>query len=280
MAVSPPRTKGPPLNGLRAFEAAARHSSFAKAANELFVTPAAIAQHIKGLEVELTPLGRSVLPQFVAAFDRLGEAIQSLRSKATPDVVRIAALPSIAQLWLAPRMPAVRESTPGTSISVTALEYPPNLKREQFELSIFFEEIQGRDDHIVICPDVIFPVCSRAVADRLHSMSALRGVTLLHDATWSDDWDEWLLEACPGESFDTRGPAFSLYSLAVAEAKSGAGVLIGHEPLVRVDLDSGALVAPFEARASTNRRLVIAAAGPVSAGSPGRRIIDTLLASS
>ena len=120
MTVSPPRPKGPPLNALRAFEAAARRGSFSAAADELCVTPGAVAQQVKSLEawagarlflrhaqgVELTALGLDVLPGFVAAFDRLGEAAQALRSQAAPDTIGIAALPSIAQLWLSPRLPA------------------------------------------------------------------------------------------------------------------------------------------------------------------------------
>lgn len=94
MAISPPRPKGPPLNALRAFEAAARLGGFAAAADELCVTSGAIAQHIKSLEswagadlferrsqgVRLTALGSAVAAQFSAAFDGLGEAVHSLRS--------------------------------------------------------------------------------------------------------------------------------------------------------------------------------------------------------
>ena len=111
MSISPPRPKGPPLNALRSFEAAARHGSFTVAAAELCVTPGAVAQQVKSLEawssaklfkrkahgIELTALGSSLLPEFAQAFDGLGAAIQSLRSQAMPEQIRIAALPSVAQ---------------------------------------------------------------------------------------------------------------------------------------------------------------------------------------
>ena len=98
MNISPPRPKGPPLNALRAFETAARRGSFTAAADELCVTPGAIAQHIKTLEswagarlfirqahgVKLTTLGSDILPGFVSAFDQLGDAVQTLRARAEP----------------------------------------------------------------------------------------------------------------------------------------------------------------------------------------------------
>ena len=112
MSVQPPRPKGPPLNALRAFEAAARLGSFARAANELCVTPGAVAQHISSLEswagaplfqrrargVALSPLGRAVAPALGEAFDRLADASHLLRRMAAPAQIRIATLPSIAQL--------------------------------------------------------------------------------------------------------------------------------------------------------------------------------------
>ena len=145
MAVSPPRPKDLPLTALRAFEAAARLGGFSAAAPQLGVTPGAITAHVKTLEtalgaalfdrttrgVRLTALGRRVLPEFVAAFDALGAAVQTLRREAAPRTVHIATLPSIAQLWLSPRLPALRAAAPEIAISITAMETPPNLKRRR-----------------------------------------------------------------------------------------------------------------------------------------------------
>jgi LysR family glycine cleavage system transcriptional activator len=117
MSTTPLRPRGPHLNALRAFEAAARHGSFSLASDELCVTPGAVAQHIKSLEswanaqlfdryphgVKLTRLGYKELPSFVKAFDGLGEAVQTLRSYAAPEQLSIAALPSVAQLLLSSR---------------------------------------------------------------------------------------------------------------------------------------------------------------------------------
>jgi LysR family glycine cleavage system transcriptional activator len=291
MTVSPPRPKGPPLNALRAFEAAARLGGFAKAAEELSVTPGAVAQHIKALEawagadlferrsqgVQLTLLGASVAEHFADAFDRLGGAVQAMRSEAAPGQIHIAALPSVAQLWLSPKLPAIRAAAPEVTISVTALEHRPNMLREPFDLCIFFEEGPLKPGRSEIGEDVIFPVCAPSLLPSLQSPADLKTVPCLYDSTWSDDWPVWLEDALPGERLDTSGPAFSLYSLAVEEARNGAGVLMGHELLLRPHLDAGDLVAPFERRVVLDRRLTIAVAPSTSANAMLDQITDALV---
>ena len=290
MPVSPPRPPGPPLNALRAFEAAARHGSFAGAAGELCVTAGAVAQHIKTLEawagaslfqrraqgVELTALGQTVLPGFVTAFNQLSQAVQTLRAHATPHHIRIAALPSIAQLWLSPRLPEIRAMAEDVTISITALETPPNLEREQFDLSVFIEDEPDHLQVIEICDDVIFPVCAPAVAAQLTVPEDLAHVVCLQDATWSNDWALWLEHSSPGAGLQARGPVFSLYSLAIEEAKNGAGVVMGHEPLVRSQLEAGTLVAPFSHRLALPSKLVVGASYPLEAGSVQAAIVNLL----
>jgi DNA-binding transcriptional LysR family regulator len=271
MVLAPPRPMSPPLNALRAFEAAARLGGFKKAADELCVTPGAVAQHVKALEawvgvplfarrthgVKLTPLGAGVLDDFISAFDGLGVAVQRLRSKASPEHVRIAALPSVAQLWLSPRLPGIREAAPEISVSITAMENPPNLRRDPFDLSIFFANEKPQETKAIVASDTIFPVCAPSVAARLGNLMDLENEVCLHDASWSDDWQHWLKAAGLGGPIVSGGPVFSLYSLAVEEARNGAGVLIGHEPLVRGLLQSGELVAPFDVCVTLDRSLVI-----------------------
>ena len=292
MAVEPTRPKGPPLNALRAFEAAARHRSFTHAANELCVTPGAVAQQVKSLEhwsgaqlftrkahgIALTDLGAALLPAFIEAFDQLGEAVQALRSQARPDQVRIAALPGVAQLWLSPRLPAIRDAHPDLAVSVVATEKPPHLKRELFDLSIFFEDLPGDEAHFEICPDVIFPVCSPALARRLREPADLQQVTCLHDSEWADDWQRWLDEASPDRAVSTAGPSYSLYSLMLEEAQNGAGTMIAHESLVQAALRAGTLVAPFAKRVTLSRRLAIATVSPPEPGTLIDEIIQALLA--
>ena len=271
MSVTPPRPKGPHLNALRAFESAARLGSFYAAAEELCVTPGAIAQHIKSLEawaesplfdrkargVELTPLGEELLPLFTLAFDQLGEAVQALRTKAAPQKIRIATLPSIAQLWLPERLGDFRKIAPDYYVSVIATETTPNLSREPFDVTLFFQDNPLGKGDINIFQDRIFPVCNKEIGLRLHSVSALKNETLLHDSTWENDWNKWLSSAPGADNISTHGPVFSLFAVALEEARRGAGVLMAHEALVRSEVDKGELVIPFDHKVRLKRYLVM-----------------------
>ena len=291
MSIAPPRPLGPPLNSLRAFEAAARLGGFAAAASELGVTPGAVAQQIKGLEawicaalferraqgVRLTPLGQHVLAELTKAFDLIGAASQKLRNIAAPLEIRIAALPSIAQLWLSPRLKYLRAAAPEVQFSVTALEHRPNLQREPFDLSLFYAAHPLRPGQIEIERDEIFPVCSPGVAATLKTVSDLERARLLHDASWSDDWTVWLATTPQGLRQPDTGSEFSLYSLAVEEAKASGGVLIGHNALVRPFLLSGDLVAPFSQTVARDRSLVMEKSVATTDSTVLASVVDLLL---
>ena len=284
MPVAPPRPKDLPLTALRAFEAAARLGGFAAAAAELGVTPGAVTAHVKALEdrlgatlfqrdargVRLTALGARVLPGFVAAFDALGQAQHALRAEAAPRAVHIAALPAIAQLWLSPRLPALRAAMPEVSISITAMEAPPNLKRAPYDLSLFPGD-QGQ----VVAEDEIFPVCAPALAARITSAEDLRALPCLIDSAWAGDWALWATAVMPG--FVPRGPVFSLYALAVEEAAGGAGVLMAHGALVAGHLARGALVAPLPQRVRLAQALRLWSARPLRPGTPVAQVARALL---
>ena len=294
MTVQPPRPKGPPLNALRAFEAAARLSSFSRAADELCVTPGAVAQHIRALEgwagaplfrrrprsVTLNPLGRAVAPVLGQALDQMAEAVHLMRRMAAPADIRIATLPSIAQLWLSPRLPAIRATNPQLTISVTALEQPPNLAREPFDLAIFFGlPPEPGIATVALAEDALEPVCAPTIAKRLAQPSDLAGHTLLHDAAWRDDWAIWLGQRRTGGLDTAAGPVFSLYALAVEEAVHGAGVLIGHLPLVARHLADGRLVMPFGNPVPSRDRMFAAARdADAKSGGPIADLIDHLRA--
>lgn len=291
MPVAPPRPKGPPLSALRAFEAAARLGGFAAAATELGVSPGAVAAHVKALEsyldaplferqargVALSAVGQRVLPALEEAFDGLGRAVQVLRAEAAPKSLHIATLPALADLWLGPRLPAIRAALPGITLSVTAMETPPELKRVPFDLSLFFQPADqpGR----ALGPDVLYPVCTPALAARLRGPADLADVPCLTDSAWARDWADWAALALPGRPFVPRGPVFSLYALALREALSGAGVLLGHEALVRPHLLSGALVQPFDIRLTAPRVLALRTLRPARPGTAAARVADLLAAS-
>jgi LysR family glycine cleavage system transcriptional activator len=270
----------PPLNALKAFEAAARHASFARAAEELGVTPAAVSHQVKALEdwlgaalfvrraqgLGLTDLGRSTMPAFSAAFDALGRAVQDLRGAAPRAQVDIAALPAIAQLWLAPRLTGARAAFPRLSPSVHALETPPDLRRELFDFAIFYVRDAPPGCRMIrLCDDAIFPACAPEVARGLVVPGDLATMPLLRDTTWTEDWACWLAAASSGGFPVDEGPAFSLYSMAVQAALDGTGVLMAHAALIGGHIASGALVAPFPTVASTGHHLAILVPERISA---------------
>jgi LysR family glycine cleavage system transcriptional activator len=268
MPVTPPRPRLPPLNALRAFEAAARSGSFAKAAEELGVTAGAITQQIRQLEaalglplfqrrpqgVILTPAARAALPRLSRGFDLLAQSLQELRAGGEGRALTIAALPCIAQLWLAPRLAALQRAFPSLQVSVSAMEQPPDARREPHDIALFY--LAEARVTASLGPDAIVPVCAPALAASVKSVADLARQTLLHDAVWRDDWARWLASVDASEAVDpARGPSFSLYSVALDAALSGAGVLMGRLSLLRPYLADGRLVAPLGPALATPDRL-------------------------
>ncbi|MBN8630541.1 MAG: LysR family transcriptional regulator [Rhodobacterales bacterium] len=285
MPVAPPPAHRLPLNALRAFEAAARTGAFTLAAVELGVNPGAVTAHVKALEevlgaalferqakgVRLTALGLAAAEGFTEAFDALAQAEAQLRELAAPQQVHIATLPAIAQLWLSPRLPALRAAAPEIVVSITAMEAPPNLKRSTHDLSLFPAESGGR----LVVRDELFPVCAPALAERLQMVSDLRGLPCLSDSSWGGDWDIWLQAV--GETVPVRGPVFSLYALAVEEAVNGAGVLMGHGPLVAGHMERGTLVAPFPQRVGLADGFRLWSARTIAPKSALARVVEFLI---
>jgi LysR family transcriptional regulator, glycine cleavage system transcriptional activator len=260
MAVQAPSPRMPPFLALRAFEAAARHQSFARAAEELCVTPAAIAAQVKALEqwlctplferhsqgLSLKPQAAAALPALAAAMDQLGQAVQTLRSEAGNAQLHIAALPALAQLWLAPLLPALRRELPGLQLSLSALEAPPNFNREAYDLGLFYAPRLAKGcQRIVLAEDALLPVCSPALLLKGGSAPELAAQTLLHDSVWTQDWARWLKAAGRSDVRPTAGPRFSLYSMALQATLAGQGVLMGRRHLVAAALADGRLIAPW-----------------------------------
>lgn len=257
----PPRLNTPPMNAMRAFEAAARHGNFHRAAEELCVTPGAIAQHIKKLEdwagarlfnrhaqgVTLTPLAERVLPGLTYGFDALGHCAQQLRHAADRPVIRVAALPAVAQLWLSPRLSEIRAHLEGVEFSIDALDACPALPRDGFDLALYPSDwaraagLQRR----VLAENSLVPVAAPTVANTLRRVDDLKHATLIHDAALKGDWKLWL-RTVGGTGIDAeQGPTHSLYSIAVDRCIEGDGVLIGHTALVGRALAEKRLVPVF-----------------------------------
>ncbi len=167
---------------------------------------------------------------------------------------------------------------PDASISVSALEQKPNLIREPFDLAIFYQTGEVLSNTTIISRDAIFPVASPAVARRVHALSDLKNEVFLHDLTWKDDWKTWLSEIASHENLNKSGPEFTLYSLALEECKNGAGILIGHENLVRKQIDAGSLVAVCYEKVYLPRNLTITTMKPLQKNSILHTVVEKLLA--
>ena len=278
----------PPLTALRAFESAARHLSFKKAALELHVTPAAISQQIKALEdylglavfrrltraLELTPQGLAMLPKIREAFDCLANAIEMTREFADGPLT-IAAPPSFASRWLVPRLPHFSSAHPEVELRISSSSDSIDRRGE----TAFFEEglidlrsaasqvairfgtgiYPGFSVEKIFSPEYI-PVCSPQLPSQEHplaSPSDLCHHVLIHDDTLNHDehqavWARWL-DIAGIDSIDAqRGPRFSNALLAVEAALDGQGVALALRPLVEADVAAGRLIVPFDLAAHSH----------------------------
>ena len=254
----------PSLNGLRAFEAAARHLSFTLAASELNVTQTAISHQIRRLEEELgirlfirknralalTPQARDYLPGVRAAFNDLRLATDRLLRKDDDNVLTVSTLASLAAKWLLPRLTAFQEAHPGIDVRITTSTTLVDFKNGDVDAAIRY----GRGNWPGVraewlMADEAFPVCSPALLDGkrpLHTPEDLRDHVLLHTTTNSDDWRQWLTAAgLPSDVSKQPGITFDLILMTVQAAIDGIGVAMGRTSYVQDDIAKGRLVVPF-----------------------------------
>jgi LysR family glycine cleavage system transcriptional activator len=260
----------PPLNAIRAFEAAARHLSFTKAAKELFVTQAAISHQIKALEAALglqlfrrfnrrlmlTDAGQAYLPPLREALDGIAAATERLRAAEETGSLKVSVLPSFAAKWLLPRLSRFRERHPEIDVLVSANNALVEFARDDVDIAIRygFGRYPGLEVKFLM-GDRIFPVCSPkllATGPPLREPSDLRHHTLLHEATGSESWRIWLEAAGISGVDASRGPGFSDSSMLLQAAIDGQGVALGRSALATLDLEAGRLVQPFGPSAPSN----------------------------
>lgn len=264
----------PPLNWIRAFEAAARHQNFRHAAEELGVSAGAISQKIKALElrlntalferrprgVQLTNAGRRYRDELSPALEDIAAATRRVTAASGGDRLRITALPAVAEKWLTPRLPLFRDIRPEIDVELSVAPDVSQLAPASFDVAVHYE-IEARDDlaAVPLFRDEMFPVCGRELAEkmRLREPADLTRCQLLYDTQWADDWTLWYQAAGLPLDSGRRESGFTLYSMAVEAAVEGLGVAIGHDPLVARDLRSGRLVAPFDLRVPAPRGYAI-----------------------
>ncbi len=271
----------PPLNSLKAFEAAARHLSFTKAAEELNVTPGAISQQIKTLEdfvgvqvfkrqkrgLLLTDAGQACLPVLRDGFDKLSAATSLLAAAgAQSRQVTVSVAPSIASKWLVPRLDDFQKENPDTDVYVHADMRVVDFAADNVDIAIRFGlGIYDGVTTIKLMDERIVPVCAPSLLEGkkpLQRISDLRGHTLIHDGSFEYDgesptWDMWLRAASahdPEEELvdGNRGPRFNQSSLAIEAAVAGKGVALTKYAIALADLEAGRLVIPFDLSTPTD----------------------------
>ena len=261
----------PPLTALRAFEAAARHLSFAKAAEELYVTPAALSYQIKSLEadlgvqlfrrlnraVELTEAGRLLSPGVSEGFEALKSAVRNLNKMRDGRGLVLTAGPAFTAKWLAPRIFRFIERRPDIEVRIVASLKKLDFVRDEIDAAIRFTRIDEEPGCYVetLIEELLSPVCSPELAAKLRTPDDLRDVPLLHDdsmamMTSPPNWGDWLTAA--GVAMDwSKGAKFSNADHSIAAAAEGGGVALGRLSLAANDLRSGRLVAPFRLAVDT-----------------------------
>lgn len=259
----------PPLNGLRAFEAAARHLSFSRAAEELFVTPAAISHQIKGLEdflgvtlfkrmpraVILTEEAQMVLPIITEAFDRLDQAAGLLMDNKASGVLTVTSAPTFAAKWLLPNLDSFTEKYPDISVRLDARLDTVDFDRDGVDVGVRLGsgKYPGmRTDRLFA--ETVAVVCHPKVMEGphpLHEPSDLKHHTLLH-VDWGKklegpvpDWAMWLKSAGVDDVDPTKGPVFTVEDMAIAAAVRGNGIALASVYAVRDEINKGNLVVPF-----------------------------------
>ncbi len=259
----------PPLNALRAFEAAARHLSFTRAADELNVTQAAVSHQVKTLEEQiglplfrrlsrgliLTDEGQTLFPAVRHAFDTVAEAVDRVHAR-TGGALTVSVLPSFAVKWLVPRMSRFQERHPDIDLRITAADRLVDFARDAVDVAVRFGAGSWpglRADFVV--DEYITPVCAPALAAGLSQPADLAQMTLLHEemAPLADFpvWATWLRAAGAADVPQDKGPRFSHTHIMLQAAIDGRGVALAQWLFAADDIAEGRLVAPFPLRLAT-----------------------------
>ncbi|WP_458098201.1 transcriptional regulator GcvA [Roseomonas sp. WA12] len=252
----------PPLNPLRAFEAAGRLGSVRRAALELRVTPGAVSRQVQVLETHLglalfrrapsamalTAEGEQYLAAIAPHFEGLREASRRLTGRKEPGILKLRAYTTFAMKWLIPRLSRFQVDNPGAEVRLTTSLEWVDFGREDVDCAIRLGEggWPGLESDRLL-PNVLIPVCSHTYQRQrgLEAALDLRDALLLHTLARPDDWRFWLEAANLRHIDPYAGPKFASSALALQAAQEGQGVMIAQRALVSDDLSAGRLMQPF-----------------------------------
>jgi LysR family glycine cleavage system transcriptional activator len=252
----------PPLNGIKSFEAAARHESFTRAAEELCVTQGAVSHQVKALEATLgiklfnrerqrlaiTEAGREYLAVVRDALDRIAVGTDRLVQRQSAGVLTVSTSPNFAAKWLVHRLGRFAEAHAGIDLRVSASLEHVDFAREDIDLAIRHGNGHWPGLSVTrLCVEELFPVCSPKLTGGrkpLRSPADLRHHTLLHVDSRAD-WNTWLEAADVTDADVSRGPVLNQASMAIDAAVDGQGVALARTALAARDLLAKRLVRPF-----------------------------------
>ncbi|MDP6876079.1 MAG: transcriptional regulator GcvA [Alphaproteobacteria bacterium] len=255
----------PPLNALRAFEAAARQLSFTRAGAELHVTQAAISHQVKALEqwlglvlfrrrgraIVLTENGQTYLAAVREGLDLLAAATDRLTQRQDSGILTVSTMASFAAAWLVPRLGRFRAQHPDIDVRLSASDEIVDFARDDVDLAIRYGDGHWPGVEVVpLMTEDLFPVCSPALLLGPHPLRRpedLRHHTLLHD-DMRETWRLWLLAAGVEGVDPDRGPGYNLSTLVIDAAVDAQGVALARSALIGDHLSSGRLVKPFDVR--------------------------------
>ncbi len=253
----------PPLNPLHAFEVAARHLSFTKAAAELHVTQGAVSRQIKALEdhlgfelftrtpagIVLTPGGHAYAAALTDAFARIARATDELVTARSHTVLTIRSYTTFLVRWLIPLLPSFHVAHPNIEVRLVSASDTVDFQRDNVDLAIRYGSGRWRTlESDLLLTDELFPVCSPALAAAadLRTPADLARCTFLHLNLRRMDWPDWLAEAGHAGVEPTNHLFFEDLGVVYQCATAGLGVAIGQGAYVADDLAAGRLVAPLD----------------------------------
>lgn len=253
----------PPLNALKAFEAAARHGGFIGASDELHVTRGAVSRHVKLLEdhlgvalfvrqpqgVRLTAAGRQLLPVLTDAFAQIARETERLSHNAAE--LRVICPPGTSIRWLLPRLDTFQTAHPEYRLKLTT-DFYTDSGFDPYDADVGFSVSNWPNrasdlEVLTLFPSLLTPACAPSYAhDKALTLpSDLSRCDVLHESRAHEDWAAWANAFAPNGLDPKSGQVFPNIDIATKAAVMGLGVVMADLVLCREELDSGALVTPF-----------------------------------